>query len=188
MTFVEVVAALLLAVSLCADCFAVCVCSSVTLKKIEWKSVSLIALVFGFVQAGLLLGGYLFGDLFVGYVEKVAHWIGFLLLLYVGGSMIIEALRNECEVRNLNGFRPVILSSIATSIDALVVGISLSMGQLERHDVILNTAAVFVVTFLSAAVGMFFGHKVGHRLGKIAELIGGIILILIGLNILLEFV
>ena len=188
MTFVEVIAALILAVSLCADCFAVCVCSSVTLKKIEWRNVSIIALVFGFVQAGLLLAGYLFGDLFVGYIEKIAHWIGFLLLLYVGGSMVLEALRKESEVRNLNGFTNVILGALATSIDALVVGISLSMGQLELHDIILNTAAVFLLTFLSVVVGMFFGHKVGHRLGKIAELIGGIVLILIGLNILLEFV
>jgi manganese efflux pump family protein len=101
---------------------------------------------------------------------------------------VLEALRKESEVRNLNGFTNVILGALATSIDALVVGISLSMGQLELHDIVLNTAAVFLVTFLSVLVGMFFGHKVGHKLGKIAELIGGIVLILIGLNILLEFV
>ena len=188
MTFTEVLLALVLALSLCADCFAVCVCSSVTLDKVEWGSVSPIALVFGLVQAGLLLAGYLFGDLFVGYVEKAAHWIGFLLLLYVGGSMILESFRKQCEVRNLNGLTAVVIGAVATSIDALAVGISLSMGQLETHDIILDTAAVFLVTFLSVVTGMFFGHRLGHRLGKRAEFAGGAVLILIGLNILLGIV
>ncbi len=188
MTFLEVLGAIVLALSLCADCFAVCVCSSVTLDKVEWRSVSPIALVFGIVQAGLLLSGYLFGDLFIGYVQKAAHWIGFLLLLYVGGSMILESLREECEVRNLNGLGAVILGAVATSIDGLAVGVSLSMGQLEMHDIVLDTAAVFLVTFLSVFTGMFFGHRLGHRLGKRAELAGGAVLILIGLNILLGIV
>lgn len=183
---VAIVASLVFAMSLCADCFAVSVCSSVTLKKIEWKSVGLISLVFGVVQAGLLLLGYGFGDLFVGYVEKAAHWIGFLLLLYVGGSMIKEALEKSCEVRDLNGFKNIIVASVATSIDALAVGISLSMDRDSFGDVMLKTVAVFLVTVASVLIGMFCGHKIGHRFGKIAEFIGGCVLIGIGINILLS--
>ena len=183
-----IISALIFAASLCADCFAVSVCSSVTLKSINLRSVGLIGLVFGLVQAGLMLAGYEFGGFFVGYVEKAAHWIGFLLLLYVGGSMIKEAFEKNQEVRDLNGFKNIIVASVATSIDALAVGISLSMGQESPGDLALKDAAVFVVTVASVMVGMFCGHKIGRRFGSVAEIIGGCVLILIGLNILLDFV
>lgn len=183
-----ILAALIFAASLCADCFAVSVCSSVTLKKIDIKSVGIICVVFGIVQAGLMMFGYGFGDLFVGYVESIAHWIGFLLLLYVGGSMVREALSDEEEVRDLNGFAHIIVAAIATSIDALAVGISLSMSGDSFGDVMLKDIAVFVVTVFSVVVGMFFGQKLGRKFGKYAELAGGIVLLLIGLNILLGIV
>lgn len=186
--FLAIISALIFAASLCADCFAVSVCSSVTLKSINLRTVGLIGLVFGVVQAGLMMLGYGFGDLFVGYVEKAAHWIGFLLLLYVGGSMIKEAFEKEGEVRDLNGFKNIIVASVATSIDALAVGISLSMGQESAGDLVLKDAAVFVVTVASVVTGMFFGHRIGRKFGSIAEIIGGCVLILIGLNILLDIV
>lgn len=180
--------AAIFALSLCADCFAVSVCSSVTLKSINFKTVGLIGLVFGIVQAGLMMAGYGFGDIFVGYVEKAAHWIGFLLLLYVGGSMIKEAFGKDEEVRDLNGFKNILVASVATSIDALAVGISLSMGRESLGDVIIKDAAVLIVTVFSVIAGMCFGHRIGRRFGNIAEIIGGCVLILIGLNILFDFV
>lgn len=186
--FLAIVSSLIFAMSLCADCFAVSVCSSVTLKRLDFRSVGLISLVFGIVQAGLMLVGYGFGDLFVGYVEKAAHWIGFGLLLYVGGSMIKESLEKEAEVRDLNGFAHIIVAAVATSIDALAVGISLSMSQDSLGDTLMKTVAVFIVTILSVVLGMMFGQKLGNRFGKIAELMGGIVLILIGLNILLGII
>lgn len=186
--FISIISALVFAMSLCADCFAVSVCSSVTLKTINIKSVSLIGIVFGMVQAGLMMLGYGFGDLFVGYIEKAAHWIGFLLLLYVGGSMIKEAFEKDVEVRDLNGFKNIIVASVATSIDALAVGISLSMGGDSLSDVLFKDLAVFVVTVASVIAGMFCGHKIGRKFGSVAEIIGGCVLIVIGLNILLNFV
>jgi putative Mn2+ efflux pump MntP len=180
--------ALLLAVSLCADCFAVSLCSGVTMRDVRRRQVLFIALVFGVVQAGLLLCGYLFGDLFVGYVERFAHWIGFLLLLYVGGSMIIEALKGGEEARDLNGIRNIVVASIATSIDALAVGISLSMEQDSLSSALLKCAAVLVVTILSVVVGILGGRRIGTRFGRSAELAGGCVLIMIGLNILLGIV
>lgn len=185
---VAIIAILIFSLSLCADCFAVSVCSSVTLKRIDVKTVLPIAVVFGIVQAGLLLLGWAFGDFFVGYIEKAAHLIGFLLLLYVGGSMIKEAFEKESEARDLNGVKNVILGAIATSIDALAVGISLSMSGDSSSDIVSKGIGVLVVTFLSVVVGMFCGQKIGDRFGKIAEAIGGCVLIVIGLNILFDFI
>ena len=181
----EIVLALLLALSLCADCFAVSLCSGVTMKGTRRRQVLAVALIFGLVQAGLLLAGYLFGDLFVGYVEKFAHWIGFLLLLYVGGSMILEAVRGKEEARDLNGIKNILVASVATSIDALAVGISLSMDLEPMGSALLKAAAVLIVTILTVVAGILGGRKIGTRFGRRAEFAGGCVLILLGLNILL---
>ena len=193
-----VLQAILLAVSLCADCFAVTTCSSGTLKSVTWRKVLQIALVFAFVQTLLMLIGWLFGDLFVGFIHKAAKIIGFLLLLYVGGSMILEGIRNEEEPRDLNGMRNIIIGAIATSIDALAVGVSMSLGQVGQdplavdHAIMVNTmiadhVAVFFVTMLSVFAGMFGGYRVGRRYGRPAEIIGGTVLIGIGIGVLLGY-
>ena len=193
-----VLQAILLAVSLCADCFAVTTCSSVTLKSVTWRKVLQIALVFAFVQTLLMLIGWLFGDLFVGFIHKAAKIIGFLLLLYVGGSMILEGIKNDEEPRDLNGIRNIIIGAIATSIDALAVGVSMSLGQVGQdplavdHAIMVNTmiadhVAVFVVTMLSVFAGMFGGYRVGRRYVRPAEIIGGTVLICIGIGVLLGY-
>lgn len=182
----SIVESLLLAASLCADCFAVSTCSSVTLKGISWRKILPIAFVFGVVQTALMALGWLFGDIFVGHIHKVASLIGFLLLLYVGGSMILGAVKNES--RDLNGLKNVIIGAVATSIDAFTVGISLSMGLVPTGKMMMNLAAVFIVTMLSVIGGMFGGQKIGQWFGRPAEIIGGSVLILIGLNILLGFI
>lgn len=181
----EAILALLLALSLCADCFAVSLCSGVTMKGTRRRQVLLVALVFGIVQAGLLLAGYFFGDLFVGYVERFAHWIGFLLLLYVGGSMVLEAVRGVEDARDLNGIKNIIVASVATSIDALAVGISLSMDMESPGSALMKAAAVFLVTVLTVVAGILGGRRIGTRFGRRAEFAGGCVLILLGLNILL---
>lgn len=183
-----IISAVLLAASLCADCFAVSSCSSVTLRGITWRKVLPVALAFGVIQTGLMAFGWGFGDIFVNMVEKVAHWIGFLLLLYVGGSMILEALKGGEESRNLDGVRNVIIGGVATSIDAFAVGISLSMGRVPSIQVCADLVAVFLVTMLSVIAGMFGGQMIGRRFGKAAEIVGGIVLILIGLGILLGLI
>lgn len=186
--FVSVLESLLLAASLCADCFAVSTCSSVTLKNLSWHKVFPIALAFGVVQTALMALGWLFGDIFVGHIQKMASLVGFLLLLYVGGSMILEAVKNENETRDLNGLKNVIIGALATSIDAFAVGISLSMGLVPVGKMMINLVSVFVVTMLSVTGGMFGGQKIGCRFGRPAEITGGCVLILIGLNILLGLI
>lgn len=188
MGFVDLVSAFLLAVSLCADCFAVTSCSSVTLKDVSFRKVLPIALAFGVIQTLLMFLGWLFGDIFVGAVEKVADVIGFLMLLYVGGSMILEVVRGEQNTRNLNGIRNIVIGGVATSLDAFAVGISLSMGRCSGAEVAADLAAVFIVTVLSVIAGIFGGSRIGAKFGKPAEVAGGCVLILIGLNILFKFV
>ena len=184
--------AVLIAVSLCADCFACTLCSGVTLKGVTGRRVAGIALVFAVIQAGLLLAGWAFGNAFVGLIEKISHWVGFLLLLYVGGGMLLEgirALRGRCDgdsVR-LDGLRNVVLSGIATSIDALAVGVSQSMVETTRSfaEFCPLFVSVFVVTALSVVSGLLGGKVLGHRFGHWAEVAGGLVLIGIGVSFIL---
>lgn len=182
MTIIE---AILIAVSLCADCFAVSLCSSVTLKQIRWGSVLKVALAFAVIQTGLMFAGWAFGELFVGLIEKVSHIIGFLLLLYVGGSMLIEGIKGEEEVKDLNGLKNVIIGGIATSIDALAVGVAQSMAGCNFKGVLPLLVSVFAVTALSVIAGIWGGKNLGHRFGRWAEIAGGLVLIGIGVGILL---
>lgn len=184
MNLTGVLSAFLLALSLCADCFAVTSCSSITISVINWRKVGPVALAFGIIQTLLMLLGWMFGDLFVGIIEKMAGIIGFLMLLYVGASMILEAVKDEESPRNLNGIRNVIIAGIATSIDAFAVGIGMSMDHTSRDGVVLDLSAVFIVTIISVIAGMFGGGRIGDKFGRPAEIAGGIVLILIGLSIL----
>ena len=181
----ELLQTLLFGLSLCADCFAVSVCSSVTLKQIRFGSVAKVAVSFAVIQTGLLLAGWAFGSLMVGYVERLAHIIGFLLLLYVGGSICIEGFKGESEQRDLNGWKNVILGGIATSIDALAVGISLSMAGQDWGATLPEAISVFVCTTLSVVIGIPFGKKIGEKVGRIAEIAGGFVLIGIGISVLI---
>ena len=170
---------ILVAVSLCADCFAVSLCSGVTLRSVRWRPVLGVALAFAVIQAGLLLAGWAFGWLFVGFVERVSHWIGFLLLLYVGGSMLLEGIRGDEEVRNLDGWRNVLLGGLATSIDAALVGASQSIAGLQWKGFVPLFAAVFAVTAVSVVLGILGGSRIGARFGRSSEIAGGVVLILI---------
>ena len=178
--------AILFALSLCADCFAVSLCSGTTLAKVDWKDTLKVASTFSIMQTGLMMVGWAFGSAIVPYVGKVAPWIGFLLLLYVGGSMLLEGIRGESEVRNLNGFRNILLGGLATSMDALAVGISMSMSGDSIADIAPKAIAVFIVTFLSVVLGIMGGKALAKKAGNIAEIIGGLVLIGIGVSILLK--
>jgi len=181
-----IIESVLVALSLCADCFAVSICSSVTLKKINWSEVVKLGLAFAVIQSGLLLAGWAFGSLFVGFVEKISHIIGFALLLYVGGGMLLEGLKNKCEVRNLNGIKNVIIGGVATSIDALAVGVAQSMEDCSWIAMVPLLVSVFAVTFISVAVGIPGGKKLGCHFGRWAEIVGGLVLIGIGVGVLLN--
>ena len=182
---------ILLAVSLCADCFACTLCAGVNYRGGRGRVVG-IALAFAVIHCSLLLIGWFFGYLLVGYVERISHWIGFLLLLYVGGKMLWEGLRSlqgRCEERSLrlDGIVPVALSALATSIDALGVGISGSMIEETRQFSAIGTlvAVLFVVTVLTVVGGLLGGRAIGQRFGHWAEVGGGLVLVGIGVSFLL---
>ena len=181
MNLTGILSAFLLAVSLCADCFAVSSCSSTSLQTVNWRKVSPIALVFGLIQTLLMFAGWMFGDVFVGVVEKAASVIGFLLLLYVGGSMILEAVRGNEEARNLNGLRNVIIGGIATSIDALSVGFTIS--NYNTVSALVTSAIIGIVTFAICLAGLAIGKKFGTKLAGKASIFGGAILIFIGIKV-----
>lgn len=180
----EIWEAILLAASLCADCLAVSLCSGVTLRSVRWREILGVALAFAVIQTGLLLAGWAFGYLFVGMVEKISHIIAFLLLLYVGGSMLVEGIRGEAEVRDLGSWRNIILGGLATSIDAMAVGVAKSMDGSGWPDFLPLLVAVFAITALSVVVGLRGGRAIGARFGCWAEIIGGLVLIGIGVGML----
>ena len=182
--FLSIAESLLLAASLCADCFAVSTCSSVTLRSVSWRSVVPIAIVFGVVQTTLMALGWMFGDIFVGHVQRIASLIGFLLLLYVGGSMMLQAVRNKVDAHDLNGLRNVVIGAVATSIDALAVGITFAF--LPGTRIVPAVALIGTITFAFSAAGIRLGSVVGLRFKRKAEFAGGGILILLGTKILLE--
>lgn len=175
---------LLMAAALCADCFAVSLCSGVTVRDAKFGEVLKVALVFGVIQTGLLAAGWAFGSLFVGFVEKASHIIGFLLLLYVGGSMLLEGIRNEEEIKDLNGLGNVIIGGIATSIDALAVGVAQCMTGTGLAGMTPLLASVFAVTVLSVLLGIEGGKTIGRKFGRWAEVTGGLVLMAIGASLL----
>ena len=187
------ISAILLGISLCADCFAVALCSSVTVTREEVRrKVWTIAAVFAVIQTGLFLVGWGVGTFateliteYVGHFEKAAHIIGFLLLLYVGGAMFLDGIRSKSEHLNLSGFKSIVLGGIATSIDATVVGLSMSLDEAPWADIWPIAVSIFVFTALSVIVGMLSGSFIGRKLGYSARIVGGIVLMGLGVSILL---
>ena len=190
----EIAEALLIGISLCADCFAVSLCASLGMNRQQlrssfWK----VAPSFAVIQSLLLVAGWLAAHLagewmaaHLAHYETIAHIIAFLLLLWIGLEMVIDSLRKEETTRlELKSFKSIIVGGIATSIDALAVGASMGLADISATDITLQAAAVFLCTWLSVVVGIFFGQRLGKRLGNIARLIGGITLIIIGLLILI---
>lgn len=188
-----ILSAILLGLSLCADCFAVALCSSMTVPREEVRrKVWTIAAVFAVIQAGLFLVGWGVGTVatelisgYVGHFEKVAHVIGFLLLLYVGGEMFIDGIRSKADHLNLSGLKSIVLGGVATSIDAAAVGLSMAMDTAPWAEIRPIAVSIFVFTALSVVVGMLSGSFIGRKLGYSARIVGGIVLIGLGISILL---
>ena len=178
--------AILFALSLCADCFAVSLCSGITMGKVTRKDTLVVASAFAVIQTAFLMIGWAFGSAVAPLIGRVAPWIGFLLLLYVGGSMVLEGIKGEAEALNLNGFRNIVLGGLATSIDALAAGMSMSLSGESFPIAAPKALAVLVVTFLSVVLGITSGKVLADKVGRIAEIIGGLVLIGLGISILLK--
>ena len=182
MSFVEI---LLIGIGLSMDAFSVSICKGLTAKKFSWKMALTCGLWFGVFQALMPLIGYFLGIQFEQLITSVDHWIAFGLLLLIGANMIREALSKKDEQSNDSAldFKTMLLLAIATSIDALAVGISFACIQVKIWSSVL---IIGLTTFAFSVLGVKIGNVFGSKFEKSAEIVGGIILILIGLKILLE--
>lgn len=181
----------LLAIGLAMDCFAVSVASGIILKRLRWKPMLAMALAFGLFQALMPLLGWLGAKSFSHLIAEVDHWIAFAILVFLGGRMILESLKDEECRQEFDPSSPkvVLTMAVATSIDALAVGVSFAFLGIRDCTAILSPIAIIgFVSFVVSLVGLFFGIKCGCGCARKlkAELWGGIILVIIGLKILVE--
>lgn len=186
MTLLEI---FLVGVGLSMDAFAVAICKGLAMPRVNRKQTLLIGLYFGVFQAVMPLTGWLLGSQFARHVTKMAPWIAFVLLAWIGGSMIRESLSEKEEEEQAEPVelrhRELLMLAIATSIDALAVGVSFSMVELTV-PIYAAAALIGCTTFAISVAGVFVGNLFGARYKNRAEFVGGAILILIGLKILLE--
>jgi putative Mn2+ efflux pump MntP len=179
---------ILVAVGLSMDAAAVSISNALCLKKLTVRDILLMSGSFALFQYLMPLIGYFGASLFQNYIMKYDHWIALLLLLFIGGKMIYETLRNRgegvaCEVNFKLTIKLVTFQAIATSIDALAVGISFSALDTNIYT---STLIIMATTFLICLLAILIAHKVGEKLTDKAELIGGLILVGIGLKIFIE--
>ncbi len=176
---------LLLGVGLSMDAFAVSVCKGLAMKGAGWKAQITCGAWFGGFQALMPLAGYFLGSLFAQAIAAFDHWVAFGLLALIGGNMLREALSGEEEAADGDlSFGTMLVMAVATSIDALAVGISLAMAG--EVNIFLAVAIIGLTTFCLSALGVKVGAIFGSRYEKKAEAAGGVILILLGAKILLE--
>ena len=183
---VPVLSALLLGVGLSMDAFAVSVCEGLAVGKVNVRHMCVAGLWFGGFQALMPLLGFYLGSFFRVYIERVDHWVAFVLLALIGANMLREAFSKEDEkpADASFGFKVMLVMAVATSIDALAAGIALAMD--ESVNVFLSVGCIGVTTFLLSAAGVKIGSVFGEKYKAKAEIAGGVILILLGVKILLE--
>jgi putative Mn2+ efflux pump MntP len=174
-----------LAIGLSMDAFAVSICKGLSVKTLEWKHMLIVGAYFGGFQALMPAIGYVLGSQFEHLIVSVDHWIAFFLLLFIGGNMIKESRESdEEELDDDFGFKTMLMLAIATSIDALAVGITFAL----LPDVNITAAVLFigVITFILSCIGIKIGNVFGAKFKSKAEFAGGAILILMGAKILFE--
>ena len=180
----EVLEIVLIAIGVAMDAFAVSICKGLSMKKMNWKKALIIGGYFGIFQGIMPLIGYFLGVTFQSLVTQIDHWVAFVLLLFVGLKMLKEAFANDSE--NINDdvdFKTMIVLAVATSIDALAIGITFAFLQ---TNILLAVTAIGIITFAVCVIGVKIGNKFGDKYERKAETVGGLILILMGIKILLE--
>ena len=187
MTHIE---AWILAFALAMDCFAVSIAGGIILKKFKWRPMLLMALFFGLFQAVNPLIGWVGTDYCRSFIENVDHWIAFAILLFLGVRMIKESFEEEeSKYFNPESLKVILTMALATSIDAFAVGISFScMGIKEISELIYPLVVIGFVSFALSILGLVFGITFGKQCAKRlrAEMLGGIVLIIIGVKVLFE--
>jgi putative Mn2+ efflux pump MntP len=177
----------IVAISLSMDAFAVSLCQGLSMRRLNLKHAAIIAAFFGGFQAAMPLIGWLLARHFAQYITSYDHWIAFALLTFIGGKMLIEGLKVDeedcgCPEEKLD-MKELFMLAIATSIDALAVGISFAF---LRVSILPSISLIGATTFVLSFMGVALGNRFGSRYKNKAEIAGGIVLILIGVKILLE--
>lgn len=181
MSFIDI---FLIGVALSMDAFAVSICKGLSVEKVEPKHLLTVGIYFGGFQALMPLVGFLLGFKFEKFIVSVDHWIAFILLALIGGNMIKEALSGDEDEHDASfSFRTMIPLAVATSIDALAVGISFAFLGV---DIVEAAVLIGITTFVLSGVGVYVGNIFGAKYKSKAEIVGGVVLILIGLKILFE--
>ncbi len=182
MDFITII---VIAIGLSADSFAVSAVNGFSKHHLRFKDNLLIALSFAFFQALMPFLGWLIGNTFADEIKAADHWIAFILLTFIGLKMIYESIRKDKDKHSSEtlSFLTIIAQSLATSIDALIVGISFAFIKVNIFETI---TIIGIVTLLFSFSGFCTGKKYGKKISKHAEVIGGIILILLGIKILIE--
>lgn len=179
---------LLIALSLSMDAFAVSLCKGLCMKKMNYRYAAVIAAFFGGFQAAMPILGWAVGRRFQQDIAAFDHWIAFVLLVFIGGKMVVEAVRDNEEYScgpnagRLN-IRELLALSVATSIDALAVGVTFAF---LKVSILFSAALIGCTTFLLSFVGVALGNRFGLKYKNKAEIAGGVVLILIGSKILVE--
>ena len=175
---------ILLSIGLGMDAFAVSICKGISMKKMDWKKACIIGLYFGGFQAIMPVIGYFLGSTFESFITNFDHWVAFILLAIIGGNMIKETFNTECDtISDDVNFKTMIILAIATSIDALAMGVTFAFLNV---NIIPAISFIGVVTFTCSAIGVKIGNVFGLKYKSKAEIAGGVILILLGCKILIE--
>lgn len=185
---------IILGIGLSMDAFAVSICKGLALKKVNGKNMAKAGLWFGIFQGAMPAIGYFLGTMFAGYIESFSAWIGFILLALIGGNMIREALSGDDEDVDAGmGTMEMFLLAIATSIDALAVGLTFAVVPVEMTPYLGRTAntmlaclTICIETGVLSAIGIRAGSWLGEKFKDKAQIVGGVILILIGLRIIIQ--
>lgn len=174
----------IIALGLSMDAFAVSICKGLSLQKMSYKKAALVGLYFGGFQALMPLIGYFLGSAFQAKIVAIDHWVAFVLLSLIGLNMIRESL-SKCddEVNSSFGFKTMILLALATSVDALAIGVTFAFLQV---NILVAISFIGLITFILSFAGVKIGNVFGAKFKSKAEFAGGVILILMGLKILLE--
>ena len=186
MTIFEII---IMAIALAMDAFAVAICKGLATGKVKIKHMLVVGLWFGTFQALMPFIGCTVGAAFLSYIEAVDHWIAFVLLGLIGGNMIKEALsgEEECDCTDASlSFKVMLTMAVATSIDALAAGVGMSVDLDGMGQILIAVLSIGLITFLLSAIGVKIGSVFGSKYKFLAELSGGVVLVLMGLKILLE--
>ena len=183
MSFAEII---ILGVALSMDAFAVAICKGLSLQKLKVRHAVIVGAYFGLFQAMMPALGYLLAFQFEKFITSFSHWIAFALLLLIGANMIKESCACEEEVNPAFHFRAMLPLAVATSIDAMAVGVSFAFVGMDVPRLLFAVLVIGVTTFTLSMVGVKVGHVFGAKYKRKAELAGGVVLILLGINMVLN--